>query len=160
MSLQCMCGFGIGIDQLMVFDVIDTKKLIKRYIDVVGTENIELLFKMYKKYNEYESYKFVEFALQDIIENSDTIINFCKCQDSSSYVLIYDTMPWWMSHEDWKLLESPDDAKNYILNFLEPVLKDGYDKEQLMLWIGIVQDIYEDGEDEEINENNEDSEKE
>ena len=86
--------------------------------------------------------------ITDIIENSDTIIDFCKCQDSSSYVLIYDTMPWWMSHEDWKLLESPDDAKNYILNFLKPVLKDGYDKEQLMLWIGIVQDIYENGEEE------------
>ena len=137
MSMREYSVTGYGIDIESLSNMIDDDKLLKAYADITEQTEEEAQEEIDNcGYDKYETiYRF--------IENSNTILGYAEhTEDNEGYIGIFDTLPWYMTHQDWALIQSKDDAKEYIWNTFQNIVKDDVQQESFKRQIGDIDDSY------------------
>ena len=56
--------------------------------------------------------------------------------------MLFDTLPWFMTHKDWALIQSKDDATEYIWNTFKNVVKNDITEKEFKKQVGDVDDTF------------------
>lgn len=128
-------GYGIDIESLS--NMIDDKKLLKAYAEITEQTEEEAQEEIDScGYDKYET-------IYHFIENSNTILGWAEhTEGNEGYIGIFDTLPWYMTHKDWALIQTKDDAKEYIWNTFKSVVQDNVQQESFEKQIGDIDDTY------------------
>ena len=116
-------GFGVCFDK--VANYFDRKKAVEWLLlkeeECDGRSNAEIM--------------------EEILQLQDSVIEFAWT-DETSYILIYEILPWQMSHKDWKGLETEQLAKEYMWDKLHEFFDDRLIQEDFYYMLDIVDDTY------------------
>lgn len=128
-------GYGIDIESLS--NMIDDNKLLKAYAEITEQTEEEAQEEIDScGYDKYET-------IYHFIENSNTILGYAEhTEDNEGYVMLFDTLPWFMTHKDWALIQSKDDATEYIWNTFKNVVKNDITEKEFKKQVGDVDDTF------------------
>ena len=126
-------GFGICFDD--VSNYFDREKAIKWL-----AENYDSTILYNKIEDEHE--RMNSQIMEDILHVQNSVIDFAWA-DETSYVLIYELLPWQMIyHPDYKILVDEQSAKEYMWENLHEFFDERLTREDFFYKLNIVDDTY------------------
>ena len=120
-------GYGVCFDRIANY--FDREKALKCLAEEFGETEIE------------DDGRSSQEILEEILQVQNSVVEFIWAEDTS-YILIYECLPWQMNHSDYKLLENELCAKQYIWDNIHEFFDDRLTQEDLFWNIDMIDDTY------------------